>query len=142
MGDKTMRSYRRALAFSEMIKKDLVPILINSYENIDVFSAVIRLLVNLTIPVECLCTSEVLAKSEVHINTSIIHQHTKYTIHINTSNTQYTPTHQIHNIHQQIRYTSTHQIYTIHINTSNTQYTSTDQIHINTSNTQYTSPNT
>ena len=25
-----------------MIKKDLVPILINSYENIDVFSAVIR----------------------------------------------------------------------------------------------------
>jgi len=40
--DKTMRSYRRALAFSEMIKKDLVPILINSYENIDVFSAVIR----------------------------------------------------------------------------------------------------
>ena len=27
---------------SQMIKKDLVPILINSYENIDVFSAVIR----------------------------------------------------------------------------------------------------
>merc|ERR1712181_214907 len=120
MGDKTMRSYRRALAFSEMIKKDLVPILINSYENIDVFSAVIRLLVNLTIPVECLCTSEVLAKSEVHINTSIIHQHTKYTIHTNTPNTQYTSTDQIHINTSNIHNTHQHIKYTIYINRSDT----------------------
>ena len=39
------------------------------------FIFICRLLVNLTIPVECLCTSEVLAKSEVHINTS----NTQYT---------------------------------------------------------------
>lgn len=67
--DKTLRSYRRALAFSEIIKRDLVPILINSYDNAEVFSSVIRLLVNLTIPVECLCSSEVLSKSEVGLQT-------------------------------------------------------------------------
>lgn len=66
--DKQMRNYRRALSFSEIIKKDLIPILINSFENIEVFSSVIRLLVNLTIPVECLFPVDnlnVLTKTEV-----------------------------------------------------------------------------
>jgi len=63
--DKTLRAYRRALAFSQMIQKDLVPILVNSGTNVEVFDAVIRLLVNLTVPVECLCPLEVLSKSDV-----------------------------------------------------------------------------
>jgi len=67
--DKTLRTYRRALAFSEIIKKDLVPILISSFDNLNVFSAVVRLLVNLTVPVECLCPLEVLSKTEVGLQT-------------------------------------------------------------------------
>jgi timeless protein len=63
--DKNMRTYRRALAFSQMIQKDLVPILVNSIQNLEVFDAVIRLMVNLTVPVECLCSMEILNKSDV-----------------------------------------------------------------------------
>jgi len=63
--DKNMRTYRRALAFSQMIQKDLVPILVNSMQNLEVFDAVIRLMVNLTVPVECLCPLEILNKSDV-----------------------------------------------------------------------------
>eukprot|EP00092_Neocalanus_flemingeri_P001329 GFUD01001420.1.p1 GENE.GFUD01001420.1~~GFUD01001420.1.p1 ORF type:complete len:1228 (+),score=271.17 GFUD01001420.1:445-4128(+) len=63
--DKNLRTYRRALAFSQMIQKDLVPILVNSMHNLDVFDAVIRLMVNLTVPVECLCPLEILTKSDV-----------------------------------------------------------------------------
>ena len=62
--DKNLRTYRRALAFSQMIQKDLVPILVNSMHNLEVFDAVIRLMVNLTVPVECLCPLEILTKSE------------------------------------------------------------------------------
>jgi len=63
--DKNMRTYRRALSFSQMIQKDLVPILVNSMQNLEVFDAVIRLMVNLTVPVECLCPLEILNKSDV-----------------------------------------------------------------------------
>jgi timeless protein len=48
-----------------MIQKDLVPILVNSMHNLEVFDAVIRLMVNLTVPVECLCPLEILTKSDV-----------------------------------------------------------------------------
>ena len=47
-----------------MIQKDLVPILVNSMHNLEVFDAVIRLMVNLTVLVECLCFLEILTKSE------------------------------------------------------------------------------
>jgi len=63
--DKNLRTYRRALAFSQMIQKDLVPILVNSMHNLEVFDAVIRLMVNLTVPVECLCPLDILTKSDV-----------------------------------------------------------------------------
>eukprot|EP00090_Calanus_glacialis_P039865 TRINITY_DN6942_c0_g1_i1.p1 TRINITY_DN6942_c0_g1~~TRINITY_DN6942_c0_g1_i1.p1 ORF type:complete len:1224 (+),score=288.91 TRINITY_DN6942_c0_g1_i1:40-3711(+) len=63
--DKNLRTYRRALAFSQMVQKDLVPILVNSMHNLEVFDAVIRLMVNLTVPVECLCPLEILTKSAV-----------------------------------------------------------------------------
>jgi timeless protein len=52
--NKTLRSYRRALAFSKVLEKDLIPILINSQEDGEAFDAAVRLLVNLTVPVECL----------------------------------------------------------------------------------------
>jgi len=63
--EKTVRSYRRALSFSQMLQKDLVPILLNSTNNSTVFDAVVRLLVNLTVPVECLCPMDMLSKSDV-----------------------------------------------------------------------------
>jgi len=63
--EKTVRSYRRALAFSQMMQKDLIPILLNSGDNFSVFDSVVRLLVNLTVPVECLCPLEVLSNSAV-----------------------------------------------------------------------------
>jgi len=62
--DKNLRTYRRALAFSQMIQKDLVPILVSSMHNLEVFDAVIRLMVNLTVPVECLCPLDILNKSD------------------------------------------------------------------------------
>jgi len=63
--DKILRPYRRALTFSRIIQKDLVPILVNSQVHSDIFDAVVRLLVNITLPVECLFPAEVMANSEV-----------------------------------------------------------------------------
>jgi len=62
--DRSNRSYRRFLSFSQILHKDLIPILLASSNNFDVFEAVIRLLVNLTVPVECLCPVEVLSQSD------------------------------------------------------------------------------
>lgn len=62
--EKGLRTYRRALAFSKILHKDLVPILLSSRDNCQVFDAVIRLLVNLTVPVECLCPLDTLQQSE------------------------------------------------------------------------------
>ena len=61
--DKNLQTYRRAVAFSHMIQKDLLLILVNSM-HIEVFDAVIRLVVNLTVPVEYLCPLKILTKSE------------------------------------------------------------------------------
>jgi len=53
--DKTLRTYRRALAFSNVIEKDLIPILLNCKpENRIVFNSVVKLLVNLSLPAECI----------------------------------------------------------------------------------------
>jgi timeless protein len=62
--DKTLRPYRRALTFSQIIQKDLVPILISSSNEIDIFDSVVRLMVNITLPVECLFPMEVVGNSE------------------------------------------------------------------------------
>jgi len=62
--DKTLRPYRRALTFSQIIQKDLVPILISSSNETDIFDSVVRLMVNITLPVECLFPMEVVGNSE------------------------------------------------------------------------------
>jgi len=48
--DRSNRSYRRFLSFSQILHKDLIPILLASSNDFDVFEAVIRLLVNLRCP--------------------------------------------------------------------------------------------
>jgi len=58
--DQTLRSYRRQLSFNQVIKTDLIPILLHCGDREDVFNVVIRLLVNLTVPMECLVPKELL----------------------------------------------------------------------------------
>lgn len=52
--DKLFRPYRRALILTQTVKKDLVPILINNQLDSKTFNSVIRLMVNMTLPMECL----------------------------------------------------------------------------------------
>ncbi|XP_063236784.1 protein timeless isoform X2 [Bacillus rossius redtenbacheri] len=56
--DKTAQKYRRTLGFSQVIKKDLLPLLINTKDNVKVLDATVRVLVNLTLPAECLLAVE------------------------------------------------------------------------------------
>ncbi|KAF4523325.1 hypothetical protein B566_EDAN011805, partial [Ephemera danica] len=62
--DRTLRTFRRALGFSQIIQKDLVPLLIQEKDDLKIMDAVVRLLVNLTIPVECLLPMEIMARSD------------------------------------------------------------------------------
>lgn len=62
--DSTTRSYRRALVFSHIIQKDLVPILLEAKDNLQIFNAVVRLLVHFTTPIECLFSPVDLSESE------------------------------------------------------------------------------
>jgi hypothetical protein len=54
--DKALRTYRRLLGFSEVVRKDLTPLIAqyNGPENIEVFDAAIKLMADLTTPLECL----------------------------------------------------------------------------------------
>ncbi|XP_046461857.1 protein timeless-like isoform X1 [Daphnia pulex] len=52
--DQTTRPLRCALGFMDILNKDLIPILINSKDQPSVFCSTIKLLVGLTVPVECL----------------------------------------------------------------------------------------
>lgn len=62
--DRTLRTFRRALGFSQIIQKDLVPLLIHEKDDLRIMDAAVRLLVNLTIPVECLLPMEIMARSD------------------------------------------------------------------------------
>ncbi|XP_059481526.1 protein timeless isoform X2 [Neocloeon triangulifer] len=62
--DRTLRTFRRALGFSQIIQKDLVPLLIHEKNDVKIIDACIRLLVNLTIPVECLLPMEIMARTD------------------------------------------------------------------------------
>jgi timeless len=59
-----LRTFRRALGFSQIIQKDLVPLLIHEKGDVKIIDACIRLLVNLTIPVECLLPMEIMARTD------------------------------------------------------------------------------
>ncbi|XP_069692424.1 protein timeless isoform X2 [Periplaneta americana] len=61
--DRTLRTFRRALGFSQVIKKDLLPLLTNVHEA-KVIDATVKILVNLTIPVECLLPIDIMSKTD------------------------------------------------------------------------------
>lgn len=62
--DHTLRTYRRAIGFGQNLKKDILPILVNTKDP-QILDCTIRLLVNLTIPIECLLSVEVMSRTEI-----------------------------------------------------------------------------
>lgn len=62
--DKYSRSYRRSISFGQNIKKDLIPVLIHTKDEKTV-EFLIKILVNLTIPVECLLSLETVSQTEI-----------------------------------------------------------------------------
>lgn len=61
--DKYLRTYRRSISFGQNIKKDLIPLLLNAKEESTV-ELLIRILVNLTIPIECLLSVDVISRND------------------------------------------------------------------------------
>ncbi|XP_058060672.1 protein timeless [Anopheles bellator] len=62
--DATLRTFRRAIGFGQNVKNDIVPLLVNA-KDAKVIDTTIRLLVNLTVPVECLLPVDLVSKSEI-----------------------------------------------------------------------------
>ncbi|XP_014260027.1 protein timeless isoform X2 [Cimex lectularius] len=69
--DRTLRTFRRAIGFSQIIKKDLLPLLINVKDERNITNTTLKILANLTTPVECLLPIEVMSKTEAGRNTII-----------------------------------------------------------------------
>nr|UQF78881.1 timeless [Gampsocleis gratiosa] len=63
--DRTLRTYRRALGYSQVIKKELLPLMINIKNEFQITDTAVRILVNLTIPVECLLPMKAMLKTDV-----------------------------------------------------------------------------
>ncbi|XP_031342819.1 protein timeless-like isoform X2 [Photinus pyralis] len=69
--DRTLRTYRRAIGFGENIRKDLIPLLINVRsciavdEATKIIDAIVKILLNLTAPVECLLSLEHESQTDV-----------------------------------------------------------------------------
>lgn len=61
--DKYLRTYRRSISFGQNIQKDLIPLLIHTKDDKTV-ELLIKILVNLTIPVECLLSVETIGKTD------------------------------------------------------------------------------
>ncbi|XP_068621502.1 protein timeless isoform X2 [Battus philenor] len=61
--DKYLCTYRRSISFGQNIKKDLIPLLINAKEDKTV-ELLIKILVNLTIPIECLLSVDAIAQTD------------------------------------------------------------------------------
>uniref|UniRef100_A0A182QXY1 Timeless n=1 Tax=Anopheles farauti TaxID=69004 RepID=A0A182QXY1_9DIPT len=62
--DATLRTFRRAIGFGQNVKNDIVPLLVNA-KDAKIIDTTIRLLVNLTVPVECLLPVDLVSKSEI-----------------------------------------------------------------------------
>lgn len=65
--DQTLRTFRRALGWGQYVQNDLIPFLIN-VKDPRLIDMMIRVLVNLTMPVECLFTTEVMMRTEIGRN--------------------------------------------------------------------------
>nr|CAD7585789.1 unnamed protein product [Timema genevievae] len=61
--DKVFCAFRRTLGFAQVIKKDLLPLFIN-VKDVKIVDAVLKILVNLTLPVECLLRTDMLCKTD------------------------------------------------------------------------------
>lgn len=64
MEDHTLRTFRRAIGFGENVKKDIVPLLLNAKDP-TILDTVVRLMVNLTVPIECLLSVDVMSRTEI-----------------------------------------------------------------------------
>lgn len=64
MEDHTLRSFRRAIGFGQNVKKDIIPLLIGAKEH-HIIDGVLRLMVNLTVPIECLLSVEVMSRTDI-----------------------------------------------------------------------------
>lgn len=64
MEDHTLRTYRRAIGFGQNVKKDILPLLVNGKDP-QIIDCAVRLLVNLTVPIECLLSVEVMSRTEI-----------------------------------------------------------------------------
>uniref|UniRef100_A0A1Q3FV71 Putative dna topoisomerase i-interacting protein n=1 Tax=Culex tarsalis TaxID=7177 RepID=A0A1Q3FV71_CULTA len=62
--DTTLRSFRRAIGFGQNVRNDIVPLLVNAKDS-KILDQTIRLLVNLTVPAECLLPVDLISKSEI-----------------------------------------------------------------------------
>ncbi|KAH8412317.1 hypothetical protein KR009_001249 [Drosophila setifemur] len=62
--DQTLRTFRRAIGFGQNVRSDLIPLLENAKDDA-VLESVIRILVNLTVPVECLFSVDVMYRTDV-----------------------------------------------------------------------------
>ncbi|CAH4002900.1 protein timeless [Pieris brassicae] len=62
--DKNLRTYRRSISFGQNIKKDLIPLLLHVKDD-KTIELLMKILVNLTIPVECLLSVDSISNSEV-----------------------------------------------------------------------------
>lgn len=73
MEDTTLRTYRRAIGFGQNVKKDIMPLLMNMKEPKIIDSAV-RLMLNLTVPIEYLFSVGAMSRTEIG-------RHTIYDLH-------------------------------------------------------------
>lgn len=64
MEDHTLRTYRRAIGFGQNVRKDIVPLLIN-VKDPQILECAVRLMVNLTVPIECLLSVDVMLRTEI-----------------------------------------------------------------------------
>ncbi|KAL9692107.1 hypothetical protein quinque_015735 [Culex quinquefasciatus] len=62
--DTTLRTFRRAIGFGQNVKNDIVPLLVHAKDS-KILDPTIRLLVNLTVPAECLLPVDLVSKSEI-----------------------------------------------------------------------------
>lgn len=61
--DHSLRTFRREIGFGQNVKNDLIPLLINTKDCV-ILDAIVRILVNLTVPVECLLSVEIMSQTE------------------------------------------------------------------------------
>lgn len=62
--DQTLRTFRRALGLAKNVQNDLIPFLVN-VKDPKLIDIMIRIMVNLTMPVECLFSTKVMMRTEI-----------------------------------------------------------------------------